>query len=96
VLISFYENVRQEERNSVHDRLLNLGESCGGLGRGIIFWRAGWNLDQRKNFHLMELAVFSEAAALREFRTHPAHVSFSGDLANLADWVVGDIDLKFR
>jgi hypothetical protein len=92
VLVSFQEHVPQQLRAAKLAGYQALGDACGGHKAGILFWRADWNLDQRKNYHLMELGVFADANAFERFRLHPAHVEFGKDMSDLADWVVGDIN----
>jgi hypothetical protein len=94
VLVSFHEHVSQEVRAAKLAGYQSLGEACGGRAAGILLWRADWNLDQRKNFHLVEIGLFSNDDALQHFRTHPSHVAFGKDMSALADWVVGDISTK--
>ncbi|HVC50920.1 MAG TPA: Dabb family protein [Stellaceae bacterium] len=91
LLVSFRAAATAEQRDWVYSACQTLAERCGGRDAGILHWQVDWNLDQRKNWHLVELAVFSDDAALRAFRTHPAHAEMSGVLREIADWAVGDI-----
>ncbi|WP_330084138.1 Dabb family protein [Methylocystis iwaonis] len=91
ILVSFYSHVSQAVREETLFNFRRLGDDCGGLGAGILFWRADWNLDQRKNYHLIAVSVFENEDALRSYVAHPKHKGFASDLSKIADWVVGDI-----
>lgn len=91
VLAMFYQHVPQETRESMREKVTALGTACGGRDAGILCWRAGWNLDQRKGYHLMQFSIFEDEAALQRFRAHPAHMKFVTEMSLIADWVVGDI-----
>jgi len=91
VLISFRPDTTPEQRHQVLLDYQGLGERCGGKDAGIILWQVDRNLDQRKNWHLVELAAFRDDAALQRFREHPAHAQASTVLREIADWAVGDI-----
>jgi hypothetical protein len=91
VLTNFYPHVPQQTREAMREKMAALGTACGGSGAGILYWRADWNLDRRKNYHLMEFGIFADEAALECFRAHPAHVAFGNEMRRIADWVVGDI-----
>jgi hypothetical protein len=92
VLISFRDSASEAQRQAVFARHQGLGDRCGGVAAGILLWRVDWNLDQRKNWHLMELAVFRDEAALQRYRVHPAHVEMTAIFREIADWAVGDIE----
>jgi stress responsive alpha/beta barrel protein len=91
VLISFRPDTTPEQRQQVLLDYQALGERCGGKDAGILFWQVDRNLDQRKNWHLVELAAFRDDAALQRFREHSAHAQASSVLREIADWAVGDI-----
>jgi hypothetical protein len=91
VLVSFKEHVSAERREDMRAKHQSLGERCGGKEAGVLCWRVDWNLDQRKNYHLMEFTIFADAAAFERFKTHPAHVELGAEMRDLADWVVGDL-----
>ena len=91
VLTNFHPDVPQQTREAMRDKMAALGADCGGSGAGILYWRADWNLDQRKNYHLMEFGIFADEAALTRFRAHPAHVEFGTEMRRIAEWVAGDI-----
>jgi hypothetical protein len=91
VLISFRPYATPEQRQRVLLDYQGLGERCGGKDAGILFWQVDRNLDQRKNWHLVELALFSDEAAFQRFREHPAHAQATSVLREIADWAVGDI-----
>lgn len=91
VLISFRPYATPEKREQVLLDYQALGERCGGKDAGILLWQVDRNLDQRKNWHLVELALFSDDAALQRFREHPAHAQATSVLREIADWAVGDI-----
>jgi hypothetical protein len=91
VLISFRARATPEQRDQILTDYQDLGERCGSRNAGILFWQVDRNLDQRKSWHLVELAVFRDDAALQRFREHPAHVKLTSVLREIADWAVGDI-----
>ncbi len=91
VLTTFHPHVTEDVRARIRGRQAALGEACGGIGAGILHWTSGWNLDQRKNYHLMQFAVFEGEAAFRRYHAHPAHQEFALEMREVADWVVGDI-----
>jgi hypothetical protein len=91
VLVSFSPQVAQATREGTLATLQQLGGKCGGRDAGILYWNAGWNLDQRKNHHLMLVAIFSSEDALLEYAGHPAHKEFTRTLSEIADWVTGDL-----
>jgi hypothetical protein len=94
VLISFRPHATPERREATLLEYSGLGEKCGGSEAGILFWRVGPNLDQRKDWHLVELAIFRDDAALEHYRRHPAHAEATAGLREIADWAVGDLCLK--
>ena len=91
VLMTFHQTVAQETREAIREKIAALGPACGGRDAGILYWRADWNLDQRKGYHLMLLAIFDDETAFHRFRLHPAHVEFGTEIRQVADWIVGDI-----
>ncbi len=91
VLISFRPDTPQSVWQEVFNRYQTLGEDCGGKKAGILFWKVDYNLDLRKNVHLVEIAIFQNDAALQVFRNHPKHEAMSDTLKDIADWWVGDI-----
>lgn len=93
VLVSFYPEVSQTRQEEAVSTLRQLGDKCGGREAGILYWNAGWNLDQRKNFHLMAIAIFLNEDALHGYAAHPAHREFTQVMSEIADWVVGDLVL---
>ena len=97
VLATFHSHVPEQERARLQQQQADLGAACGGATAGILHWTSGWNLDQRKNYHLVEFSVFADEAAFQRFKAHPAHRAFAEEMRQAADWVVGDIaaDLPF-
>ena len=91
VLISFRDAASVAQREEILDAYRSLGERCGGAQAGILFWQVGPNFDLRKNWHLVELAIFRDDDALQRFRRHPAHAALTSRLSALADWAVGDL-----
>ncbi|MDP3935051.1 MAG: Dabb family protein [Candidatus Giovannonibacteria bacterium] len=91
VLISFRQGAPQAARQEIYDRYQTLDEDCGGKEAGILFWKVDWNLDLRKNVHLVERASFESAEALQTFRRHPKHEELTDILSQIADWQVGDV-----
>jgi hypothetical protein len=94
VLFSFHLHVSEAQREKMIGAFRELGERCGGEAKGILFWRAGLNLDQRKNWHLVEFAIFRDNDALQRFKTHPAHVELGETMRHLGNWAVGDIKIE--
>jgi hypothetical protein len=91
VLIAFREVATAEDRDWALSAYKELGKKCGGPAAGILYWQVAENLDKRKGWHLVELAVFRDADALLRFRDHPDHLATGERLRKIADWVVGDI-----
>ena len=91
VLIKFHEGVDETKQQDIYDRYQTLDKDCGGREAGILFWAVEQNIDMRKGYHLMELAVFTDGEAFQKFRAHPKHAAIAMDLSKLADWVIGDI-----
>jgi hypothetical protein len=94
VLVSFRDNASQEQRDQIVSQYQAFGGTCGGAKEGILFWQAGFNLDQRKNWHLVQFAIFRDNDALQRFRSHPAHAKLSEVMSPLGDWAVGDIEIR--
>lgn len=90
VMIKFYDNVSEEIRRKILNQYSSIAEDCGGQDAGILFFEVKPNLDQRKNWHLAELAFFTGPEALEAFRVHPKHKEITDILRETADWVVGD------
>ncbi|MBI2099157.1 Dabb family protein [Candidatus Uhrbacteria bacterium] len=90
-LISFHQDAPESVRREIYDRYQTLDADCGGAGAGILFWKVAWNLDLRKNIHLVEISVFTNNDALQRFRRHPKHMELTDILREIADWQVGDI-----
>ncbi len=94
VLVSFRDHVSEAQREQIVAQFERLGEACGGEKEGILFWQAGFNLDQRKNWQLVQFSIFRDNGALQRFRSHPAHAILSETLRQIADWSIGDIEIK--
>ena len=94
VLVSFREHASKEQREQIAAQYQTLGEVCGGEEAGILFWQAGLNLDQRKNWHIVQFSIFRDSDALQQFRAHPAHTRLTEIMRAIADWAVGDIEIK--
>jgi hypothetical protein len=94
ILISFKPETSEAIREEVYNRYQTLGEECGGADAGILFWSVQKNLDQRKNIHLVEFAVFKDQEALDNLKKHPKHAELVKDfLIQYADWQIGDFIL---
>ena len=91
VLISFRHTAPEAVKLDVYERYQTLGNDCGGKDAGILLWRVDWNLDRRKNVHLVEFAIFRDDTALQAFRAHPKHREITDILFKVADWQVGDL-----
>lgn len=94
VLISFRQNVPDTQRENIISKYMILGDECGGQKEGILFWQVSKNMDQRKNWHLVELAVFRDRDALRHFQSHPAHARLGEIMSVCGDWVIGDVQIE--
>lgn len=92
VLISFHDALSADARHRFLTRHQSLGARCGGLAAGIVYWQVSENLDQRKNWHAVQLSIFRDLDALRRFSAHPEHVKAGEELRDIADWVVGDLE----
>lgn len=91
VLISFKPETSEAVKQKVYGLYQALAEDCGGKEAGILFWKVDWNMDLRKNIHLVEIAIFENSDALRAFQTHPKHKELADVVKEVADWKVGDI-----
>lgn len=91
VLISFRPGIPETMKQNVYSLYQTLGEDCGGKEAGIILWKVNWNLDLRKNVHLVEIAVFENDAAYQAFKTHLKHKELADIVSRVADWQVGNI-----
>lgn len=92
VLISFRDGVSVEARRRFLEHHQTLGARCGGLAAGIAYWQVSENLDQRKNWHAVQLSLFRDRDALSRFTAHPEHIKAGEALRDIADWVVGDVE----
>ncbi|WP_370677443.1 Dabb family protein [Pleomorphomonas sp. PLEO] len=92
VFISFHEGISAETRRRFLDHHQSLGTRCGGPNAGISYWQVSENLDQRKNWHLVQFSVFRDRQALSQFAEHPEHIKAGAELRAIADWVVGDVE----
>jgi hypothetical protein len=87
----FKPEATEEQRAEILAMIENLGEACGGKEAGILYWCAGPNLDKRKGFDIVEVAMFENWDAKERFRVCPGHSAFVAKLREAADWVVGNI-----
>jgi hypothetical protein len=92
VLISFRDGVPADARRRFLTHHQSLGARCGGQTAGITYWQVSENLDQRKNWHLVQFSVFRDREALSRFAEHPEHIEAGAELRDIADWVVGDVE----
>jgi len=90
VQISFHPKTPESVRHELFGKCKELGEVCGGKSAGILYYHADWNLDQRKDVHIFETAIFSNESALCNFQLHRKHREFTDLLQNYADWWVCD------
>lgn len=90
VLISFQPTASEEVRKEVFDRFQTIASDCGGEAAGILSFKVEHNLDLRKGVHLVEVAHFTDGAALEAFCVHPKHTELTNVLRECADWQVGD------
>ncbi|OGC84533.1 hypothetical protein A3F55_00985 [Candidatus Adlerbacteria bacterium RIFCSPHIGHO2_12_FULL_53_18] len=90
----FRSHATEAQKKEIFDRYQTLGEDCGGVEAGILFLQVAHNLDQRKGMHMVEVAIFRDAAALQAFRKHPWHQELTNILGTFADWAAGDINIS--
>lgn len=90
VLFKFHPGTCPDTRSLLHQRLIDLGPAYSTVETGLLHWQVTENLDGRKGYGLMEVAVFDSAAAMQTFRGHPLHHEVASDISHHADWVVGD------
>ncbi len=90
-MIQFRNDVSEEQKAKILQQYSSIAEDCGGKEAGILFFTTKPNLDQRKNWHFAEFALFSGPEALEAFRIHPKHKEITDVLRDTADWVVGDL-----
>lgn len=93
VLVSFRPETSEVVRQKVYGIYQTLAENCGGKKAGINFWKVDWNLDLRKNVHLVEIAIFENNEAFQKFQANPKHKELADIVKEVADWQVGDISL---
>lgn len=91
VLVSFKPETSEAMKQKVYGLYQTLAEDCGGKKAGVLFWKVGWNLDLRKNIHLVEIAIFENSGAFQKFQAHPKHKELASIVKETADWKVGDI-----
>lgn len=91
VMFRFYDSVESIEKERLIARLQKLGHECGGEAAGIMGWHVAPNLDDRKGYTAIELALFSDMDALGRFRVHPRHSAMTEEIRGSADWIVGDL-----
>ena len=90
VLFRFRDTCPGQVRAELKARLQGLGAACGGSQAGLLHWQVDDNLDLRKGYAIMEIALFADGDALQAFRKHPQHTELASELSRHADWVVGD------
>ena len=90
ILFSFFSETTKEMRDEITNRYTVLGEDAGGKKAGILFWSVKPNIDQRKNIHLVEVAIFRDNESFENFKNHPSHKEVVELLKTSADWWVGD------
>ena len=93
VLFKFHDATTGDARAQLLDQLARLDQLCGGAEAGILHWQIAANLDTRKDYTAMEVALFASTEALDRFRRHPAHAAIAHELSLCSDWVVGDCDV---
>lgn len=100
----FHMHTSQETMHELLEKFERLGEGCGGIGKGILFWKVGMNVPKArrgreqsaKTVHMVQIAIFADTASFQNFRAHPAHVELKETLKLHADWASGDLDLARR
>ena len=91
ILFSFLENVDEKFKKEILARFATLGDDCGGITAGIMFFKAQENLDTRKKIDIVEIAIFKDDASFQNFKQHSKHVELVELLKVSTNWVVGDI-----
>lgn len=94
ILISFKPETTEEQRKKIFDMYQTLDQDCGGSEAGILFWRVDHNMDLRKGVHLVEIAIFRDWDARETFRAHPKHNELTSILREVADWQIGNIEMR--
>lgn len=95
VAFSFLNNVSKEFQEVLMTECRELFENCGGREAGIISFDTIKNIDQRKGFDWVEIAVFENAEAFIGFHAHPKHQAFAERIATFADkWIVIDLPIQ--
>ncbi len=90
VLVTYLPTASQDIKDEIAARYATLGDDCGGVKSGILFWSAKPNLDTRKNIHLVEVAIFKDKQSFEDFKNHPKHKEVVELLRTSADWSVAD------
>lgn len=102
VLISFRLDASELLKHEVFYRYQTLDKDCGGEEAGILLWLVRENLDQRikavgrlegSKVDLVEISIFRDNDALQAFRNHPKHKELTNITREIADWMVGDVEL---
>lgn len=89
---SFLPTTTPEQIKKVKDDCVLLYEKCGGHDAGIISWTVADNVDPRKGFVLVEIAMFSQREAFIAWHAHPEHTAYASEVAQIADkWIVLDV-----
>src|SRR5690606_10109502 len=87
VPLRFHDEATAEQRSAAREALEDLGRA---EHPGLVRWTVVESLDDRKGTVLVEDATFASRAHFETFRRSEAHRRVAHQLAELADWLVGD------
>jgi hypothetical protein len=88
----FKDVVSAEEQANLMQECASLHETCGGIDAGILKLVTRPNIDSRKGFTWIELAIFANPEAFIHFHAHPAHTAFAQKISQQADvWYCFDV-----
>ena len=94
VLFSFREGVSIAARHEATRRIRAMGASFSRANKGLLLWQVEENLDQRKSWHIVELAIFLDTDTFNAFRNNDAHRAIAEELSEISDWAVGDLNVQ--
>jgi hypothetical protein len=93
-----FSDASAEKRHELLKRFQKLGDDCGGMNAGILFWKVDENmrLGPRRKVDMVQIAIFIDKDAFEKFRAHPVHQALKMELRDCADWTGSDVLLSGR
>jgi quinol monooxygenase YgiN len=89
----FPASVDDDAQAAIMAECRDLATQCGGIDAGILRFDIVRNVDPRKGYTWIEIAIFRDRDAFLAFHAHPAHQAFAQKMAQTAEvWVVLDTD----